>query len=938
MRPDLPTGVVTLLFTDIEGSTRLLSELRGGYIEALSEHRRRIRAAAAAHSGVEVDSQGDSFLIAFSRPTGAVAAAVAAQRALADGPIRVRMGIHTGEPELTDEGYVGLDVHRGSRIGDAGHGGQILLSATTRALVDIETSDLGEHRLDGLERPEHLYGVLAEGLPHEFPPLRAVDATEPRLPIWLTTFVGREAELEQIDARLADPEARIVTLVGPGGAGKTRLACEAGRRRWHGHGQRVAFATAVAAEDTDGLLTAVASGLGFPIDAAHGAGRSALDQLTDFLARRPGLVIVDNVEHLSGAGELLAAIASAAPDSTLLVTSRRKLGLAGEWTVEVGGLRRAAEPTTRPEATDPAVGLFLERARRAVPGLTVLDDDWGHIRRVCELVDGMPLGIELAAAWAGTLSAAELAAEIEQSFDVLETRAADVPVRHRSLRAAFDGSWRLLDEHQRAVFAAMSVFVGSFDRSMALTVAGADTVTLSELVARSLLRRRDDGRFEVHELLRQYAAGELTASGAEHEARERHARAFAELLESSLDALVSPASVETRALLAPDAGNLRVALEWAATCWPLAAIERLMPAATALWATSVDPVAGEIMPALERAARERRPQALDADEPVSARYVIAPLAAFALAVVDDNDGAERLASESLAALTAAGREYETAVCHMVLGINACNRFEDAQAIAPLEAADAALRGPDQRLVRGELLTWLGWARLMLDDIDGARNAFELAYDICTELGEPLALAFARSKLGLLEDTAGNYERALEQHLEAFASFDAAGNRGGVGYALSRASLSASCLGRPQAALDFALAAYDGYQDLNHHWGLIVTTGRLAYAYLGLDRPRDARRWALHSLELSQSGFRLGQLHALAAVAGAMARLGDPAGGHILRAVLADEDLPSLFAIQARAELARLGPDRADDDDAEELDLDAIIDELLRERHPAPVLP
>ncbi len=199
MRSDLPTGVVTLLFTDIEGSTRLLSELRGAYIEALAEHRRIIREAAAAHGGSEVDTQGNSFLLAFPRASGAVASAVVAQQGLAGGPIKVRMGIHTGEPELTDEGYVGLDVHRGARIGDAGHGGQILLSATTQPLVDVDTVDLGEHRLQGIERPEHLFGVLADGLDAEFPPLRAIDASEPDLPTWLTPFVGREMELAQLD-------------------------------------------------------------------------------------------------------------------------------------------------------------------------------------------------------------------------------------------------------------------------------------------------------------------------------------------------------------------------------------------------------------------------------------------------------------------------------------------------------------------------------------------------------------------------------------------------------------------------------------------------------------------------------------------------------------------------------------------------------------------
>lgn len=419
--------------------------------------------------------------------------------------------------------------------------------------------------------------------------------------------------------------------------------------------------------------------------------------------------------------------------------------------------------------------------------------------------------------------------------------------------------------------------------------------------------------------------------------REAHARAYTELLESRLDVLVSAQSVEARARLAPDAGNLRQALEWGVVHWSLVEIERLMPAVSALWATSVDPVAGETLPVIERAAREKRPAALDAHEPVTARHVVAPHAAFALAIVDDNEGAERMASESLSALDEVGRVHDAAICRMVLGINACNRFEDAQAIAPLEAADAVLRERDDRLMRGELLTWLGWARLMCEDLDGARDAFETAHDLCTELEEPLAIAFTQSKLGLLEDSVGEYERALEMHLEAFASFDGADNAGGVGYALSRASLSSYCLGRPQAALDFALAAYAGFHELNHHWGLILVTARLGYAYLGLDRPVEARRWALHSLGLAQAGFRLGQLHALGAVAGAMAQLGDPRGRSIMEAVIADGDMPAMFAIQPKAELDRLNPAPETATDEEPLDLDAIVKDLLHQRHPAPVL-
>src|SRR6188472_1398835 len=231
MANGLPTGVVTLLFTDVEGSTRLLHELGDDYGEALQEHRRRLRAAFAEHEGVEVDTQGDAFFVAFARASDAVAAAADGQRALAGGPIRVRMGLHTGEPRLTDEGYVGLDVHKGARIAAVGHGGQVLLSQATRVLVDADVRDLGPHRLKDLSVPERIFQLEIDGLASGFAPLKTLEAGIRNLPAPRTSFVGRTEELASIDRMLDDPDCRLLTLVGPGGVGKTRLALEAAARR-----------------------------------------------------------------------------------------------------------------------------------------------------------------------------------------------------------------------------------------------------------------------------------------------------------------------------------------------------------------------------------------------------------------------------------------------------------------------------------------------------------------------------------------------------------------------------------------------------------------------------------------------------------------------------------------------------------------------------------
>src|SRR5690349_19156110 len=558
MGRDLPTGVVTLLFTDVEGSTRLLQELGDGYGEALHEHRRRLRAAFAEHEGVEVDTQGDAFCVAFARASNAVAAAADGQRALAGGPIRVRMGLHTGEPRLTDEGYVGLDVHKGARIAAVGHGGQVLLSPTTRAFVDGNVRDLGVHRLKDLSAPERIYQLEIEGLSCEFPLLKTVEAGIKNLPLPRTSFVGRASELEAIDRLLEDPGCRLLTLVGPGGAGKTRLALEAAARRVDRYPHGVHFVPLASVASPDFLAPALAESIQFSVDGAH-SGFSAQEQLLDYLSERSTLLVLDNFEHLVERSGLLNEVIERAANVELLITSRERLNLQSEWAFDVEGLGLVEDD----QGSGSAVRLFVERATQVQPNFSLDDAGYSQAARICRLVDGMPLGVELAASWVSALSAAEIADEIEANIDFLATSMRDVPERHRSLRAAIDQSWRLLTDEQRGAFSRLSVFHGSFDRSAAAAVTGADLRLLSELVAKSLLRRPDFGRFELHELLRQYAAEQLRSSPAEEaDARERHARHYATMLLEREEALLGSELADARDELRGELENLRAAAEW----------------------------------------------------------------------------------------------------------------------------------------------------------------------------------------------------------------------------------------------------------------------------------------------------------------------------------------------------------------------------------------
>jgi len=543
----LPSGTVTFLFTDIEGSTRLLQELGDGYAEALAEHRRLLRQAFERHGGVEVDTQGDAFFVAFARATDAVAAAEEAQRALVGEPLRVRMGVHTGEPFVTDEGYVGLDVHRAARICSAGHGGQVLVSDTTASLFDgAGLRDLGEHRLKDLSAPQRLYQLGHE----DFPPLKALNQTN--LPLQPTSFIGRERELTEVVELLRS--SRLVTLTGPGGSGKTRLALHA--------------AAELAGEFEDGVwfvpLAAVDDGA--LIGAAVARATGARSELEPHLQGKSALLVLDNFEHLLDDAPLVAGLLAAARDIRVLATSRARLGLTAE--------RAYAVPTL---ATEDAASLFRARAEARSASF---DGDTA-VTEICERLDGLPLAIELAAARVRLLTPEQILERLSRRLDLLTGGARDAPERHRTLRSTIEWSYELLEEEERTLFARLAVFGGSFSIEAAEAVVDAGLDDLSFLVDKSLLRETGYGRFFMLETLKEFAAERLQESGELTEFRSRHAEwalRLAEEAEPHLEGRTEQAIWLDK--LEPERDNLRTA---SATLRDLGRANDALRLATALW-------------------------------------------------------------------------------------------------------------------------------------------------------------------------------------------------------------------------------------------------------------------------------------------------------------------------------------------------------------------
>ena len=498
---DLPTGTVTFLFTDVEGSTKLLHALGAeAYADALAHHRLILRNAFTTHGGKEVDTQGDAFFVGFPTAPGALEAAAQARDALAAGPIKVRMGIHTGTPHLTDEGYVGADVHRAARIAAAGHGGQILVSSATAALLDArELHDLGLHRLKDLTAPERIYQLGSD----EHPPLKTLHQTN--LPIPATPFLGRESEVSQIRDLLVDLTHRLVTLTGPGGTGKTRLALQAAASATEVFPGGVWWVPLAPLRDPTLVLESAASALG------------ASGGLAEHIGDKKLLVLFDNFEHLIPAATDLAPLLSACPNLTLLVTSREPLHLGGEH-----------EYAVDPLAPGEAVELFLTRAVAAKRDFTAN----GEVPLICARLDHLPLAIELAAARVKVLSPAALLERLQQRLPLLAGGARDLPERQRTLRATIEWSHELLSSDEQRLFSRLAVFRGGCTLGAAEAVAEADLDTLQSLVDKSLLRLRGD-RFWMLETIREFAVGRLEASGEADEFRQRHAEHFLAMAEEA---------------------------------------------------------------------------------------------------------------------------------------------------------------------------------------------------------------------------------------------------------------------------------------------------------------------------------------------------------------------------------------------------------------------